>query len=127
MATRESIFFKYNGVEMEIKPDDPEYTKFTKAAESKLDERLADARVKLETELKATIKAKAREMQKTWSELPDDKRDDNANPKLVLANWALGIWFDGSPAVIGKLIFVPGTKLQERERALRSDAGTPKS
>ena len=127
MATRESIFFTYNSVEMEIKPDDPEYAKFTKAAEAKLDERLADARVKLEMELKATIKTKAKEMQKTWAELPDDKRDDNANPKLVLANWALGIWFDGSRAVIGKLIFVPGTKLQERERALRSDAGSPKS
>ena len=118
------IKMQFDGIEIELLPSDNGYARAKAQIEAKQDLMFADARAKLGDQLKNTIKAAVKDMIADYDAVKD--ADPNDNPRLVLAGWALGVWFDGNPKGWSDTQFVDSKHLELRERAKRSDAGQPK-
>ena len=123
-----TITLNVMGVDVVIEPKNPDgtvnpqYTKTLKTLEEGMDLALADDRFKLEGLLKNGIKALLVVIQE---KLDTEHGEGVKDVKLLLANWAIGVWF-GSKG-INHIEFSEGKKLESRKRALRSDAGTTKA
>lgn len=121
------IKMEFEGIEIILTPDDAGYARAKAQIEAKQDLMFADARAKLGDRLKAIVKDELQLMTMAWDELDKEgKADPNTEPRLVLAGFALGVWFDGSLKGWGKTEFVAHNLLELRQRAKRSDAGEPK-
>ena len=121
------IVMNYMGVDITVEPKqadgsaNPAYAKILKQLEDQVDAALADDRFMLEGMLMGRMKTMLVDIQRTLdTEHGEGVKDIN----LLLAGWAIGVWFNSRG--VEKVAFGEGKKLEVRERAKRSDAGSNK-
>ncbi len=122
------ITMNYMGVDITIEPKqgdgsaNPAYTKLLKQLEDQVDAALADDRFMLEDMLKSGMRVMLTGIQEA---LDMEHGEGVKDVQLLLAGWAIGVWFNSKG--IERVHFSEGKKLEGRERAKRSDAGSTHS
>lgn len=122
------ITMNYMGVDITVEPKqadgsaNPAYAKILKQLEDQVDAALAGDRFMLEDRLKDGMKIMLQDIQEA---LDTEHGEGVKDVNLLLAGWAIGVWFNSRG--VEKVVFGEGKKLEVRQRAQRSDAGSAQS